>query len=197
VEACRPATPTDKGKVERGVRTVRALGLSGPFRDLAHLQRETDARVARLMERLTCPATGKTVALSWTDERGALRPLPAALPAVFDAVAVRPVGRDCTVRFEGRCYSVPFRHLGRHVELRGGVDGTVRIYREGALIAEHPRATAALNVFDPAHWEGPGDARVARPVPLAARNAALIERARQVARRPLADYARLVEGVAP
>ena len=31
----------------------------------------------------------------------------------------RPVSDDCLVSFEGRQYSVPFRHAGRRVEIRG------------------------------------------------------------------------------
>jgi len=55
---------------------------------------------------------------------GIMAPLP-VLPAPFDHVATRRVGRDGLVAFEGRQYSVPFAYLDRSVEVRGGA-GTVQ-----------------------------------------------------------------------
>src|SRR3712207_7180898 len=45
--------------------------------------------------------------------------LPETLPEPFDVVAVRVVGIDALVSFEGRQYSVPFRFAGERVEVRG------------------------------------------------------------------------------
>jgi transposase len=194
VEACRPRTPTDKGKVERNVRTVRALGLPFSVRNLAHLQAETDRKIGLLMERLTCSATGKTVAQSLADERMLLRPLPERMPMAFDAVAVRPVSRDCHIHFLGRQYHVPFIHIGRRVEARGCADGKVRIYLDGNQIAEHERSPARRIVSNPAYWEGKGTDRVLPPVPLGRVGRLLAGLAADgVQHRSVDIYARLTE----
>ena len=59
-----------------------------------------------------CPATGTRVAEAWAEERARLTRLPETLPEPFDLVAIRLVGIDGLVSFEGRQYSVPFRSLG-------------------------------------------------------------------------------------
>ncbi len=69
-------------------------------------------------EGAVCPATGKAVMQSWDDELLHLAPVP-NLPEPFDVAVTRPVHKDCTVRFEGRTYSVPFEYVDREVEVRG------------------------------------------------------------------------------
>jgi transposase len=166
VDACLPRCPEDKGKVENKVGVLkRRLDLAGRrFDGLAHLQGWTDERLERWAERRTCPATGATVQASWRAELAALRPLP-LLPAVFDVAVTRPVQRDCTVCFEGRSYSVPFALCGLRVEVRGCAE-VVQVLHEGRVAAEHPRHSRQRVVLDPTHYEGPGDDRVAPPVPL-------------------------------
>ena len=74
-----------------------------------NLQRWTDGRVEASMQRRTCPATGTSVGEAWEAEKHHLGRLPHPLPEPFDLSVQRRVGRDATVRFEGRTYSVPFR----------------------------------------------------------------------------------------
>lgn len=168
VSFCRPRTPTDKGKVERDVRSVRQwlrLG-SKQFLDLNHLQTYTDRQIEGAMRRLRNPVTGKTVWESWQAEKGLLRPLPQPLPEAFDLVVSRKVGIDCMVSFEGRQYSVPFALVSRMVEVRGGFDGRVRIIADGQIVADHPRNTSSLLVLDPKHFEGTDTPTVQAPTPL-------------------------------
>ncbi|MGE5717038.1 MAG: IS21 family transposase, partial [Acidobacteriota bacterium] len=165
IDACLPRCPEDKGKVESKVGAVqRRLRLSGPYPSLAALQGDSDEQLARWDGHRTCPATGLTVQDSWLQEQRRLRPLP-LLPEVFDVAVTRVVQRGCTVNFEGRTYSVPFPLCGLAVEVRGCAE-TVQVVHEGRVAAEHPRASRARIVLDPAHYEGPGDDRVAPPVPL-------------------------------
>jgi transposase len=193
IDACLPRCPEHKGKVENKVRFVRRrLRLAGPFADLAELQSQTDAQLSASAERRTCPATGLSVAASWRAEQARLRPLP-LLPEPFDLTATRPVQKDCTVSFEGRTYSVPFRLCGRQVELRGCA-GVVQVWHDGQLVAEHPRHTQQRLLLDPAHYEGPGDERVAPPQPLGQMGRRLQEILEQpVEQRPLDLYAALAE----
>ena len=115
------------------------------------------------------------------------------LPVAFDVVRTRPVQKDCTISFEGRSYSVPFVLCGLQVEVRGCAE-VVQVLHEGRVVAEHPRHSRARVVLDPAHYEGPGDARVAPPVPLGKMGRRLQEIVLQpVEQRPLDLYAALAE----
>jgi hypothetical protein len=193
VDACLPRCPEDKGEVESKVGAVRRrLRLVGPYPSLAALQGDSDEQLARWDRRRTCPATGLTVQDSWLQEQRLLRPLP-LLPEVFDVAVTRDVQRDCTVNFEGRAYSVPFVLCGLTVEVRGCAE-TVQIVHEGRVAAEHPRASRERIVLDPGHYEGPGNDRVAPPVPLGRMGRRLQEIVRQpVEQRPIDLYAASAE----
>ena len=195
IDACLPRCPEDKGKVENKVGVLkRRLRLAGQWFDgLAGLQAWTDLELARWAEQRRCPATGETVAASWRAEQARLRPLPAALPLAFDTAVTRPVHKDCTVSFEGRTYSVPFVLCGLTVEVRGCAE-VVQVLHAGQVVAEHPRHSRQRLLLDPAHYEGPGDERVAPPVPLGRlgqRLQAIL--AQEVEQRPLDLYAALAE----
>lgn len=197
IDACLPRCPEDKGKVENKVGNLkRRLQLMGSaFDGLAGLQHWTDGELSAWDERRLCPATGATVALSWQAEQARLRPLPAVLPVPFDVAVTRTVQRDCTVHFEGRAYSVPFVHCGRAVEVRGGAEA-VQVLHDGRVVAEHPRYSRPRLLLDPAHYDGPGDDRVAPPVPLGKLGRRLQEIVSQpVEQRPLDLYAALAEVV--
>lgn len=140
VDAARPRQPQEKGKVER-----RILGHRTSFdprreawSSLGELQGWTDEQVERSSRRRRCPVTGTSVKEAWEEERPWLGRLPDLLPEPFDLVRQRWVGRDATMHFEGRAYSVPFTLAGRFVEVRGCAR-TVQVWSEGKRVAEHPR----------------------------------------------------------
>jgi hypothetical protein len=168
------------------------LCLTGSFTSLTQLQAQTDKQLTDSDQSRVCPATGLTVQASWHAEQARLRPVP-LLPEPFDLTATRTVHKDCTVSFEGRSYSVPFRLCGLQVELRGCV-GRVQIWHDGQVVAEHPRHTQERLLIDPCHYEGPGDERVAPPVPLGQMGRRLQEILElPVEQRPLDLYAALAE----
>lgn len=193
VDACLPRCPQHKGKVENKVRLCRRrLRLQGPFATLADLQSQTDEQLLACDEQRTCPATGRTVQDSWRDEQLRLQPLP-LLPEPFDLVGTRLVQRDCTLSFEGRSYSVPFRLCGLHLEVRGCA-AVVQVWHHGRVVAEHPRHTPQRLLITPEHYDGPGDDRVAQPTPLGRMARKLQEiLAQPVEQRPLDLYAALAE----
>ena len=209
IDPCRPATGSDKGKAERGVRTFRsAFGevLRRGAGSLAELGRLLDEQAVRLMDRLTCPVTGTTVAEAFAAEQQVLQPLP-TMAEPFDLVVTRRVSRDCLVSFEGRRYSVPFAWMGRHVDVWGTLRHVV-VRGAGEEIARHARGTQARLLLDPEHYEGPSTDRVERPSPLgrraqlqlaglssASRSALLLTPTREHIVRPLDDYVRLVEAL--
>ncbi len=151
-----------------------------------------DGRVERWAKQSVCPATGKTVWDSCQEEIPFLGKLP-ILPEPFDVVVTRPVNPDCTVRFEGRSYPVPFRYVGTRVEVRGCA-GRVQILAEGRVVREYPRHTRELILIDPSCYEGEPTERVLPPPPLGRmgrRLEAILEL--PVERRPLDLYAALAE----
>lgn len=196
VDACRAATPTDKGKVERAVESTRSAVadlLSRPWTSLETLQGALDVRATELHARRRCPITGTLVVDAWRAEQRLLQPVP-SLHEPFDCVVARRVTRDCLVAFEGRRYSVPFAWVGRSIEVRGTAQAVV-LLANGAEIARHPRHTTRRLVLEPAHYEGPSTPTVLAPVPLGARarlQLAALPEAGQIA-RPLHEYITLVE----
>jgi len=194
IDASRPRCPGDKGKVERRIRGHRqGFDPTGVvWESVAELQARTDEAGARDARRRLCPVTGRSVWESYQAERSRLQPLP-LLPEPFDLVQRRRVGLDATVRFEGRTYSVPFRLAAREVEVRGCA-AVVQVWADGRILAQHPRHTRSRLLLDPAHYEGPGDERVAAPVPLGKMGRRLAEIAAMVPeKRPLDLYAALAE----
>lgn len=196
VDVCRPATGSDKGKVERSVRTDRT-GFADLFvaawPTLAALQAALDERARELLPRRRCPATGTSVAAAWAAEQPLLQPVP-TVHEPFDCVVARRVSRDCLVSFEGRRYSVPFAWVGRQVEIRGTAHHVV-ILADGRAIARHARGTARRLVLEPAHYEGPSTATVRAPTPLGRRarlQLAGLPSPAAVA-RPLTAYLQLVQ----
>jgi len=194
IDACPPRSPEAKGKTEAKVRLCRQLipPRSSGYMSLEALQEETDERVERWSRQAICPATGLTVEESWLREREHLGELP-ALPEPFDVVVLRPVHRDCLVHFEGRQYAVPFRYVGRLVEVRGCVE-TVQIWHDGELLREYPRGTVQRLLLDPSCYEGESTAEVRRPTPLGRLGRRLQEIYEMpVAARPVDLYAALAE----
>ena len=194
IDACLPRSPEDKGKVENKVGQVKGrLHLAGKsFNGLEDLQAYSDEQLAGWAKRRVCPATGESVEAAWRAEQRVLQPLP-LLPEVFDVVVTRPVHDDCTVNFENRSYSVPFRLCGLSVEVRGCAE-VVQIVHEGRVAAEHPRGSRRRLLINPEHYEGHGDDRVMPPVPLGEMGRRLQEIALQpVEQRPLDLYAELAE----
>jgi len=195
IDACLPRCPEDKGKVENKVGNLkRRLRLPGRrFEGLEALQGWTDQQLGVWGQRRICPATGDSVEASWQAEQPRLRPLPPTLPLAFEVALTRTVQKDCTLSFEGRTYSVPFVLCGLRVEVRGCAE-VVQVLHQGQVVAQHPRHSRRRLLIDPTHYEGPGDERVAAPVPLGKMGLRLQEIVNQpVEQRPLDLYAALAE----
>ncbi|MEN8161955.1 MAG: IS21 family transposase [Myxococcota bacterium] len=195
IDAARPRTPQDKGKVERRI-GVHKQGFDPRQRawdGVEELQAWTDAEVVRRAERRLCPVTGESVRASYEAERPHLGALPTFLPEPFDLVQRRRVGLDATVRFEGRTYSAPFAYAEREIEVRGCAR-VVQLWADGKVLAEHPRGTRRRLLIDPSHYEGPSTKGVQAPVPLGRMSRRLEEIAAMVPeQRPLDLYAALAE----
>ena len=195
VDPHEPRQPQQKGKAERQVAAVKQLDLRQAFQSLADLQRYTDQRIERADRHRLCPVTGKSVAESWAAERELLRPLPATLPEPFDLIKQCPVYKDCTIRFEGRTYAVPFEYVHKTVEVRGCSD-TVQIVdrRTGTVLKQYPRGSEELLLIDQACYEGAATDSVKRPRPFGRMARRIQELAtRPVQLRSIDFYAELAE----
>jgi transposase len=196
VDACEPRAPEQKGKAERRVGVFKRIDpRRACFESLAHLQEWTDVKVEAASHRRICPATGRNVHETWLEERACLGPLPETMSEPFDVAVARPVHKDCTVRFEGRAYVVPFAYCGETVEVRGCA-ATVQVVDRttGRLLVSYPRGTAERILIDDACYEGEATARVAKPKPLGRMARKLREiAAMPVEVRPVDLYAALAE----
>jgi transposase len=142
-----------KGKVERGVPTVRKHLLAGrSFRDIA----EANERALRwAKEEIGMELHGTTkrkpFEVFMAEEALHLRPLPAE---AFEC----PLWKECTVHpdhhvvFDHSYYSLPTRFIGEKVWVRGGRE-LVTIFLDGELIKTHLRAKRPGNwVTDPSDY---------------------------------------------
>ena len=169
IDACSPGQPQRKGKVERRVRNQRdgINPYSRRFSSLQELQAWTDAGLEAVSHKRLCPPKGTSIAEAWAVEKDLLTPLPDPLPEAFDVAVQRKVSLDSLVSFEGRQYSVPYRHVGLVVEVRGTAN-KVQVLGSNDVIAEHPRGgSAKLYVVD-SHYDAVTglDDRVIAPPPL-------------------------------
>lgn len=145
IDPCRVRTPQHKGKVEQGgVHYLKRNFLAGrtptPLPDANRAVLEWCQTTAGEREHGTTHAQPRLQFEQY--ERAVLQPLPAT---AYDLALWKEatVARDCYVVFEQSFYSVPFRLLGQTVRVRGGSQ-QVQVYTSDyALIATHPRATAA------------------------------------------------------
>ena len=165
-------SPQQKGKVERRVGAFKQFDLNRVFDSLADLQVYTDESLQRDSVVRKCPVTGDSVHATWLSERELLRPLPATMPVPFDAIKQAAVHKDCTIRFEGRTYSVPFQYAQQTVEVRG-CNGFVQIVdpASGAFLKQYSRKTQELllidqDCYEPTQDDDPESWDVPRPLPL-------------------------------
>jgi len=185
--ACAPYHARSKGKVESGVKYVKANGLAGrefsSFADLeAHLADWLYASDSRRHG-----TTGETPLTRFLrDEANALRPLPARPVPVREQRLRRVVANDARVDVDSVRYSVPYQLVRDRVEVHLG-QSDVRIFHGGQLVAVHARSFEPKSeVINREHFAGlhrtPTEpAQSEQASPLAALG------------RSLADYAELIE----
>jgi len=195
VDPCLPARGDHKGKVERRVRDIQWLQIadSEVFSSLESVQHASDERRVERAQKLVCPVTGRSMYDTWLDEMHLLKPLPMTLPVPFDTQVLRVVGDDCLVNFEGRQYHVPFPLMRRNVEVRG-CSGAVEIFSNNKLVKRYPRGTDCRLLIDQSCYEGDGDERVKRPLPLGrVARSIVLERSWEASQRPIEDYAKVID----
>ena len=200
-QACWPARPQTKGKVENAIGFHERdflLGLDPLPADDTELNRRALAWCEEVAERMSA-ATGTTPRSRFGEELPQLRPLPAL---AFDcrSVETRCVLREAVVAYEGNRYSVPARLIGQQVTVKEDFDGTLHLYADAERVAAHTRllGRGQASIVHEHHaplWKDLarlGEARQRRPVVAADPSVSLWQPpVVSVERRPLDVYAEL------
>lgn len=115
----RPYKPTDKGKVEAGVKYVKNNALKGKkFESLKQLNEHLRWWMQNVADQRIHGTTKRQVHAHFLEaEKGALMPLPADLFPSFTE-APRKVHRDSYVEIQGAYYEVPAEFIGKDVWAR-------------------------------------------------------------------------------
>lgn len=136
----RPYTPTDKGKVEAGVKYVKDNALKGKsFESLAEVNTHLRWWLEHVADKRIHGTTKRQVGAHFeSDEKSALKPLPTSLFPSFEE-GPRTVHRDSYVEVKGSYYEVPAQYIGKSVWARW--DATmVRVYNQKfEKLATHTR----------------------------------------------------------
>ncbi|MDD5511817.1 MAG: IS21 family transposase [Dehalococcoidales bacterium] len=140
IHPCRPRTPEHKGKVENGVHYVKRNFLAGAeFLDINDANRQVKEWVeCEAGLRIHGTTAEQPIKRFYEKEKHALLPLP---NEEFELLEVRQakVHRDCHVQINGSYYSVPFKYIGRKLDIHV-YERTVQIYSGVDLIVTHERA---------------------------------------------------------
>jgi transposase len=146
-DPCRSSRPTDKPVVERMMPYVRDSFWSG--RDFASFEEIVRAapiwclEVAGVRQHRTLRARPLDV---FELEREAMLPLPASGFEVVGWYKAR-VQRDIHLNCAGALYSVPWRLVGRWLQIRLG-ENTVEVFDGEELVKVHPRVAAGQRQTD-------------------------------------------------
>ncbi len=151
-QACDPGAANQKGSVESLVKWVQGNFLAGRrFADDADLvQQVTDWQVMANTRPSSATGEPPLVRLAAEAARGGTLP---ATARDYGLLMPGHVSREALVAVAGNRYSVPVLHVGAPVSVRLHRE-RVRIWRDTACIADHPRAPdgAHQRVIDPAHF---------------------------------------------
>jgi transposase len=150
-ELCDPGAGQQKGAVENLVKWVKTNFLPGRrFVDDEDLAQQS-LSWARDKALQVSQAHGQRPVDLLAQERATFGPL-TTTPASYGLYRVATVNRESLVRVDGNQYSVPTGHLGQAVDVRILRD-LVRLSRDGAPLAEHPRLTGrGQRRREPAHY---------------------------------------------
>ena len=137
---CHPYRPQTKGKIESTIRYIKSSFWPGlAFDSLAELNRQALVWCGEANRRVH--GTTREIPLQRFAREG-LTPLNGQPDYDTSYVSHRQVAKDCLVSYGGSRYSVPHAYAGNSVLVREPLDsGTVRIFHQQELIAEHKTAT--------------------------------------------------------
>lgn len=180
--ACRPYRARTKGKVESGVGYVKSNALGRlTFANWEALDSHLVWWMREVADVRTHGTTFEQPIQRFECERAALAPLGGQPTGLRPRHLQRRVTGDCRVELDTNRYSVPYRLVGRTVEVE--VTGTLVVARfRGEVVARHERLRGRHQIAqDPAHLEGLVRRTFKQPPPCELQ-------------RPLAEYAAVAGG---
>lgn len=149
VDPARLAKPKDKPRVERMVPYVRDSFFAGrSFPDLPTMRSEAACWSTEVAGERACRPLGgeRPIEIFRTLEAGRLLALPAR---PFEAATWQSakVGPDCHVSVGGALYSVPYRFIGRRLDVRS-TERLVSILDDGEIVKTHVRVERGRRATD-------------------------------------------------
>ncbi|MGW6790818.1 IS21 family transposase [Streptomyces chartreusis] len=138
VDPARASKPKDKPRVERPMPYVRDSFWSGrTFTSLEHMQAEALLWATNVAGQRQCRPLGGAKPLSVFEavEAKALLPLPEE-PFVLAGWSQATVGPDIHIKVGRTLYSVPWKLIGRRVDVRSAAT-MVQVFHEGELVKTH------------------------------------------------------------
>lgn len=135
---CRVRQPQEKGKVEAGIKYVKNNFFAGrqfkTYSDLKNQLREWMDTYCH--ERIHGTTKEKPKSFFETKEKNLLKPIPIQ-PFYMGFRGHRKVHKDCHIILDHNFYSVPFKYVGKMVEVENDIK-SVKIFYENNQIAVHP-----------------------------------------------------------
>jgi transposase len=134
---CRPYRARTKGKVESGVRYFKINFLPGrSFYDDLHFAEEVAEWTATIADRRLHGTTHERPIDRFDREKAFLVPTLGQPSFRLEMSLVRVVANDYLVSLDTNRYSVPFRLIGRTVEVKRS-EGRVIVLHRGEVVAQH------------------------------------------------------------
>jgi transposase len=137
-KACKPSRPETKGKDERMVGYIKRnfFVMYPEAQSFEHYNQLAETWLAEVADPRVHGTTGQVVEEMFKEEADHLLPLP---PISFDTSysEERVVSWDAYIEVRGNRYSVPHTLCGKKVRIRIGLDGSLRVFEAGALVAVH------------------------------------------------------------
>jgi len=148
IDPARSGKPRDKARVERVIPYIRDSFWSGrDFTSLEEINKQATEwclKVAGLRQHGTTHQQPLT--LFHLAEEKQLKPLPAA-PFEIVTWHQAKVARDCHIQVKGTLYSVPYRYVGKTVDVKLGTK-VVEVYLDYELVKTHLRGAKGQRVTD-------------------------------------------------
>jgi len=148
IDPARSGKPKDKARVERVIPYIRDSFWSGrDFTSLEEINKqalEWCLKIAGLRQHGTTHQQPLT--LFRLAEEKQLKPLPAA-PFEIATWYQAKVAHDCHIQVGGTLYSVPYRYVGKTVDVKRGTK-VVEVYLDYELVKTHLRGTKGERVTD-------------------------------------------------
>jgi transposase len=151
-KACQPYSGNQKGRVERAIRYIRESFFEArTFTDLADLNRQLDEWRDQTAQARPWPQNReRTVREAFSEEQGALIPLPDSEPDVSRIEVVRS-GKTPYIHFDCNQYTIPHEYVLVPLTLRV-TPHLVTILDKDQRLAEHQRSWSKGSIIEePAH----------------------------------------------